>query len=358
MKRCCKTGKGLINQTPTLATVFLFGALCLLSGCQSGDVIMDVPIKASQVGGYIDSSTTWTLELSPYQVISPIIISPGAVLTIHPGVEVLFNWKMGFAILGSVVANGTTDSLIYFSVVDGVWNGLAFSGGPQDTLSSLTYCVIEYCNFGIVCDSLSSPHIEHCTIQNFTNVGIYIGYYAEPEIVNNDILNLVPGGGPTGIQCDPFASPTLYGNHIQGHSRGIQCQYVSFTIVDSNYISDCDTGVYCYYTYNTTTIRNSEITDNAVGISLYWSSPEITDNIITNNDKGIQGGSVSAPYIRRNDLSNNTWTYYNQTPNGVDAEQNWWGTTDSTAIASGIYDYFDSTAYGIVDFIPILTSPP
>jgi hypothetical protein len=348
----------MLGRISGVAFVFLIGILFLLLGCQSGDVIVDVPIKASQVGGYIDSSMTWTVEFSPFQVVSPIIISEGAVLTINPGVDVLFNWKMGIAVFGSLVANGAPDSLVHFSALDGVWNGLAFSGGTEDSLSSLTYCIIEYCNYGIVCDLLSSPHIEHCTIQNFTNIGIYIGYYAQPEIINNDILNLAPGGDPTGIQCDPFAFATIYGNRIQGHSRGVLCRYVSFTVVDSNYIADCDTGIYCYYTYNTTAIRYSELSNNIVGIDLYTSSPEITDNTITGNDKGILGGLVSAPYVRRNDLSNNTWTYYNQTPNGVSAEQNWWGTTDSTIIAAGIYDYYDSTAFGIVDFIPILTTPP
>jgi hypothetical protein len=348
----------MIDSIYRVAVLFLIAAFCLLIGCQSGDVVVDIPVKASQVGGNIDSSMTWTLELSPYQVVSPIVIFQGAVLTIDPGVEINFNWKMGFAVLGSLVANGTPDSLIHFSTVDGVWNGFAFAGGSADTLSSLTYCIIEYCNFGVVCDSLSSPIIEHCTIQNFTNVGIYVGYYAAPEIVDNDILNLVPGGDPTGIQCDPFAFPTIYGNRLRGHSRGVLCRYISFTIIDSTYIAECDTGVYCYYTYNTVTIRHSEIDSNQVGVGLFWSSPEITDNTITGNNKGIQGGLLSAPFVRRNDFSANTWTYYNLTPNGVDAEQNWWGTTDSTTIASGIYDYYDSTAYGIVDFIPTLAIPP
>ena len=340
--------------------LFPIAILCnvLLLGCQSGDAIIDVPIKASQVGGYIDSSMTWPLELSPFQVIAPIIISPGAILTIDPGVEILMDWKMGFAIRGSLIAQGTSDSLIHFSALDGVWNGLAFEGGESDTLSCLVYCLIEYCNAPILCDSLSSPTIEHCTIQNFTHVGIYVGYRAEADIVDNDIRNLIPSGDPTGIQCDPFAFPWIYGNRIEGHSRGIHCRYTSFTIIDSNYIADCDTGVAFLYTYNTVTLKNSELTDNSVGVGLTWSSPEVTDNTITGNDKAIEAGSGSNPYIRRNDLSNNTWTYYNQTPNGVDAEQNWWGTTDSTAIAATIYDFYDSSAVGVVDFIPILTSQP
>jgi hypothetical protein len=235
---------------------------------------------------------------------------------------------------------------------------LAFSGGLQDTLSSLRYCIIEYCNAGVLCDSLCSPDIEHCTIQNFTHVGIYVGYRAEAQITFNEILNAVSGGDPTGIQCDPFAFPWIYGNRIVNHSRGIYCRYTSFTIIDSNYIAECDTGIAFLYTFNTVTVKESEITDNSIGIHLYWSSPEITDNGIVGNQKGIEASLGSNPYLRRNDLSDNIWTYYNQTPNGVNAEQNWWGTTDSIAIAATIWDHYDTTAVGIVDFIPTLMSQP
>jgi nitrous oxidase accessory protein NosD len=348
----------MIRSTSGIVVVAVICAgLCLCNGCGDGETIVDIPIKASEIGGTILLDMTWTYQQSPYIVVSPIIVSSGAVLTIDPGVEVLLHWKMGIAVLGSLIAEATPDSVIRFTAVDGVWNGLAFSGGENDSLSTLKHCILEYCNFAILCDTLTSPTIEHCTIQHFTNVGIYVGYHAEPPITDNDILNLAPGGA-TGIQCDPYAFPWIYGNRIEGHLRGIHCQYVSFTIIDSTYVANCDTGVCCSFTYNTVTVRNSHITGNLVGAGLTQSSPEIIDNVITGNEKAIQGQVGSAPYVRRNDLSSNTWTYYNLSANGLDAQQNWWGTTDSTAIAAGVWDFYDTTSVGIVDFIPILESPP
>ena len=332
--------------------------LAMFVGCESNITDVNTPVKASQIGGYIDSSMTWTADMSPYIVNSPVIVDSQATLIIESGVEIRFEWKMGIAIFGSMIAEGTPDSMIRFSAVDGVWSGLVFSGGTADTLSSLSYCIIEYCNAAVLCDSLTSLSVEHCTIQDFTNVGIYVGYRAHGQIVDNDILNLTLGGDPTGIQCDPYAFGMLYGNRITGQARGTLCRYASFTIIDSNYIADCDTGASFFYTYNTVTFRNSDLESNNVGVGLYWSSPEIIDNTITGNTKALEPGPGSNPYFRRNDLSDNTWTVYNQTPNGIDAEQNWWGTTDTSAIAAGIWDHSDTTAVGAVDFVPFLTSPP
>jgi len=341
-----------------IPAIVLPAMLLLMMSCGTEVTEVDIPVKASQVGGYIDSSMTWTLDLSPYLVMSPVIVDSHAVLTVDPGVEIRFDWKMGIVVLGSMIADGTPDSMILFSAIDGVWSGLAFTGGASDTLSSLSYCIIEYCNAGVVCNSLTSPTIEHCVIQNFTNIGIYVGYLAEAQIVDNDILDPAPGGSSMGVQCDPYAFPWIHGNRITGHAQGIQCRYVSFTIIDSNYIADCDTGVSFLYTYNTVTLRGSNLEGNNVGIGLVWSSPDITDNSIWENTKAMQPGPGSNPYFHQNDLSDNTWTVFNQTPNRIDAEQNWWGTTDSTMIAAGIWDRYDTTGIGIVDFVPVLTAPP
>ena len=233
--------------------------LAMFVGCESNITDVNTPVKASQIGGYIDSSMTWTADMSPYIVNSPVIVDSQATLIIESGVEIRFEWKMGIAIFGSMIAEGTPDSMIRFSAVDGVWSGLVFSGGTADTLSSLSYCIIEYCNAAVLCDSLTSLSVEHCTIQDFTNVGIYVGYRAHGQIVDNDILNLTLGGDPTGIQCDPYAFGMLYGNRITGQARGTLCRYASFTIIDSNYIADCDTGASFFYTYNTVTFRNSDL---------------------------------------------------------------------------------------------------
>ena len=52
---------------------------------------------------------------------------------------------------------------------------------------------------------MTSPAIEHCTIRNFTHVGIYVSRSARPQIIDNDILNPTPGGYPKDI------------NYIQSH---------------------------------------------------------------------------------------------------------------------------------------------
>ena len=72
----------------------------------------------TEVGGIINSDTTWTLSDSPYEVISTVQIPAGVTLTIEPGVTVTMsgNGDM-FALNGNVYAHGTFNNKI---ILDGL----------------------------------------------------------------------------------------------------------------------------------------------------------------------------------------------------------------------------------------------
>jgi parallel beta-helix repeat protein len=56
-------------------------------------------------------------------------------------------------------------------------------------------------------------------------------------------------------------------------------------------------------------------------------------------------------------INNGTYAVVNLSSNDIKAENNWWGTVNEAVIQSLIYDYYDSSNYGKVDYIPWSTSP-
>lgn len=63
--------------------------------------------------------------------------------------------------------------------------------------------------------------------------------------------------------------------------------------------------------------------------------------------------------IINNNIQENTnhSIYLYQTTDTVNVTNNWWGTTDQSAIANLFYDYYKDFNLGKVNFVPFLTAP-
>ena len=119
------------------------------------------------------------------------------------------------------------------------------------------------------------------------------------------------------------------------------------------------------------TIINNVMTDSypggagiyGAGVYLRASGgDEVSHNTIVGNSAS-QGGMYiyGHPNFNDNNLYDNTdYDLFNGNADGspdVNAENNWWGTTDSALIVAHIWDWFDDPNLGLVDFTPYLTSP-
>ncbi len=115
------------------------------------------------------------------------------------------------------------------------------------------------------------------------------------------------------------------------------------------------------------TIQNSVFQNNRKGIYIDWGSTVVIDgNTITNNDDGIYvlcQFSGCAPRINHNSIySNANYNLLMSTPGWsfsgitIDAENNWWGTTDPNVIMGTIWDFLDDGYSPRVDFDPFLNS--
>jgi len=164
------------------------------------------------------------------------------------------------------------------------------------------------------------------------------------------------------------------------------CQNVSFT---NNIIQDNEGGISggVYFDgVNTLDIRGNVITNNtsnpgffgismgppayAGGLSIIrGENATIHDNSIFGNKgqtiKGSSGGIAvlySHPVINGNDIFGNVpYNLYNEgsneSPIDINAQNNWWGTTDIPTIERKIYDYYDDFTLGKVIYSPIAMSP-
>ncbi len=98
---------------------------------------------------------TWKADHSPYMVYGDITIPDDSSLTIEPGVNVVFYGPYGISVPGRLIAAGSSEDSIYFSVndttgfsdtaiINGGWHGIRIvNTDPADT-SVLRYCDLSY----------------------------------------------------------------------------------------------------------------------------------------------------------------------------------------------------------------------
>jgi Secretion system C-terminal sorting domain len=144
----------------------------------------------TNVSGFINANTTWTLAGSPYIVVGNALLSQGFTLTIDPGVVVKFNSNNALQIDGQLIAIGTPTQRIVFtsnqtSPQPGDWAKLHFSDFSVDATydasgnyvsgTIMKYCDVLYAGslmWGSVDVQQCSPYFNHCRIHNGSWNGI------------------------------------------------------------------------------------------------------------------------------------------------------------------------------------------
>ncbi|MEA2036799.1 MAG: right-handed parallel beta-helix repeat-containing protein, partial [Nanoarchaeota archaeon] len=187
----------------------------------------------------------------------------------------------------------------------------------------------------------------------------------------------------TGILMDSSSKLDCNGATLKGlgnaNSYGVKVAGTksNYTIENCN-INNFDYGIYLYQSTGTyypydiyqkdAIITGNIISENNRGIYAYGGTYtggrkahivniSIIGNTITNNDNGIYfSGVVHDTLIKDNSIfSNEDYNLQNNAYYNVSAEYNYWGFSNESLISETIYDYYENSFYGIVDFIPYLT---
>ncbi len=232
----------------------------------------------------------------------------------------LFNLKMTFLMAHPIAltVNGTQAQPVSFdrSGTSGTWSGINFYSGSSGTV---TYAIIDHATKGVYVSGTNNVTIANCTIQNFTEQGVY-ATNGSVTVQNSTIQN--PAGASHGIYLlGGSSNPTITGNTIEDALIGIERK-------DSP---------------GAATIVGNTFTNCGAGVKTVSSSPQIYNNCfdgIGNADHGIRIGASSSPDIHDNDFFDYTVGVYLEQSQPANLKWNNFGYTGGQIKANedrGIY---------------------
>ncbi|MCU0485256.1 MAG: PKD domain-containing protein [Anaerolineales bacterium] len=176
------------------------------------------------------------------------------------------------------------------------------------------------------------------------------------EITGNLVINNDGGGMLIGSYYDYLPDVRVVSNNIISDNNGIGLRLYSYSgsAVNASHnailrnTAENDAGLTVLYLD-----AGSSITYNTILGNLNTGSTALRTSYFNYNTWG-------SPVFNYNNLTgNNGYALYNDNTQGlpnIDAVNNWWGTSSSTEIQALIYDYFDDTTRGIVDYSPYLSA--
>jgi hypothetical protein len=243
----------------------------------------------------------------------------------------------------------------------------------------------------------SNSIISNCVIYRNRRAAIASGanIASSPRIINNLIYeNNTENANVPQINLGASANDTLLirGNTISGffdNCGGISLLPVGtipIALIENNVIRRNRYGIAIGGGNSNVIIRRNRIDSNNIqglpnlggsGINFNGSATQVstvTENLIRGNLWGItiQGtarpnmGNVSNPspvddglnVIYGNGNSGKIYDLYNNTPDSVKAENNWWGTDNADSVEAHIFHKPDSSTLGFVDYLPLGIATP
>ncbi|MDP6750241.1 MAG: hypothetical protein QGH37_25150, partial [Candidatus Poribacteria bacterium] len=117
-------------------------------------LVSTLVLAATDVGGLIDTDTTWALAGSPFTLSTSVLVADGTTLTIAAGSVIKITGDVGFQINGTLIARGTSTSPIVFEPASGTtagsWGSVNFSDSSVDAVLDANEdytsgSVMEYC---------------------------------------------------------------------------------------------------------------------------------------------------------------------------------------------------------------------
>jgi RHS repeat-associated protein len=272
--------------------------------------------------------------------------------------------------------------------------GISVDGGTTAEImnNSITHNIgggIFIDNFGVggLIGTISNNMIMNNSASSGAGINIFCG---NVNIDNNRITNNVASSNGGGILIDTYPAGWSSGpvdiqnnvitNNSSNSGGGIYVfdsylwitpvpTTISKNIVNNNIATDLGGGIFAG-SY-TTTILNNSINGNSArnASAIYYASADDKDfksNTIVGN---IATGTLptytmyvgSHPVFNYNNLSDNiaTYEFWNDNAQGsanVNAENNWWGTADSSVIENKIWHWVDDSSKGLVDYTPYSNS--
>ncbi len=206
-------------------------------------------------------------------------------------------------------------------------------------------------------------------VQNVVNGGgISVGGQNAPSVV---LTNTIRGGGTYanyGITTH-YKDVEVRDNDIEGLTQlgsawGIVATSITATekvTITHNRLVNNNNGIQLAFNYGDALVKDNLIA-NSAGIGLQLSAGSILSNtFVGNHGSAIRVQSFGLlPNLSGNNFEGNVGAYDLEvlhTGSIIQAQNNWWGTTNTVAIANRIYDFSDDFNLAVVQYQPLLSSP-
>jgi len=256
---------------------------------------VDYSSSGTPVGGIIWENTTWTLENSPYIITDTVQIPEGVMLTIEPGVTVISTGVRDmFLLQGRIEAHGTNS------------NKIVFDGGGNS-------------NFFYAYGSAETPAyviLSYCKIKNGRSL-VPTNGYDRLNLTHSEIIDVREPSSP---HAPAFVKYNLFKDW---------CSFVVGTSGGSDKI----------YIMNNLFLGRSSFSDE------YYTVKGIGYGLVVKYNTFLKNNQVLQVYPDAKSVE-------------IDATENYWGTNDTDAIDSMIYDKKDDIrCAGFIEYLPILTEP-
>ena len=319
-----------------LFSSILLVVLAGLASCAEIKPITKSELKETRLGLYtMVKDTTWEGRI---RITGDVYVKKGVTLTIKPGTVIRFDtiapklesqggrnmFSIGgpgipyfpgaeIIIRGRIIAIGTKDRPIIFTSADpsprpGIWGAVNLLGSNGDVFK---YCHISYAYNGI------HNHASHAKVTKciFHDNGTALSFI-KANFNNTCVMDIED-------------------NTIVGNLSGISARYANITILHNDISNNKFYGIWLHEG-DTGRIAYNDIMRNGKGIFLFRAAPLKVhlNNIAYNKEYNI---ALAV-----------------ETPNDVDASNNWWGTTDPAKIKAKFYDKRTDSNLGIVNFRPFL----
>jgi hypothetical protein len=194
----------------------------------------------------------------------------------------------------------------------------------------------------VICNNSSS----------FTGGGVTVGgtYAGGTVILQNNVIcknkaSSTGGGVDIGGGSGIIISNNIISNNTGSDGGGIRADYYATPVISGNSI-----------------INNTASNATGVKLNSYGDNKDFKFNTITGNQTTSPHPTYTVnvglhPFFNYNNIFNNIATYelWNENPQGspnLNAENNWWGTAVESEIQAKIYDWFDDSGKGIVNYSP------
>ena len=234
----------------------------------------------------------------------PVIVTPGAILTIAAGTQVsVANAQVKISVRGLIKSNGSAAAPVVFKGPKG-WLGIEFMEAPQGS----SFVWTEFYSAHAALSSFATDFkVESCTFKD-GEFGVRLLRESSPVIINSSFEN-----NQVGIANEMKSGPEIRGNNFINQSRSaILASHNSKGLIAENRFEKNKQAVTLLQNYPDRISQNTFI-ENEVGIycSQTKSSPLIEDNLFERNQYGVSNFSFSYPVVKNNRFIDNKTAVHN-----------------------------------------------